>query len=59
MVFCFSIKNILKMDKKSTDAVAKKRANTSGVTTEVWMTIVVSGWNLWVWLVDVVSRRRV
>ena len=26
---------------------------------KVWMTIVESGWNLWVWLIDVVSRRRV
>ena len=26
---------------------------------EVWMTILESGWNLWVWLVDVVSRRWV
>ena len=25
--------------------------------TEVWMTILESGWNLWVWLVGVVSRR--
>ena len=25
----------------------------------VWMTIVESGWNVWVWLVGVVSRRRV
>ena len=23
--------------------------------TEVWMTIVESGWNLWVWLVGIVS----
>ena len=28
-------------------------------TTEVWMTIFESGWNLWVWLVGVVSRRWV
>ena len=27
--------------------------------TELWMTIVESGWNLWVWLVCVVSRRWV
>ena len=27
--------------------------------TEVWMTILESGWNLWVWLVGVVSRRQV
>ena len=27
--------------------------------TEVWRTILESGWNLWVWLVGVVSRRRV
>ena len=27
--------------------------------TEVWMTILESGWNLWVWLVSVVSRRWV
>ena len=27
--------------------------------TEVWMTIVESGWNLWVWLVGIVSRRWV
>ena len=27
--------------------------------TEVWMTILESGWNLWVWLVVVVSRRWV
>ena len=27
--------------------------------TEVWMTILESGWNLWVWLVGVVSRRSV
>ena len=27
--------------------------------TEVWMTILESGWNLWVWLVGVVSRRCV
>ena len=27
--------------------------------TEVWMTIWESGWNLWVWLVGVVSRRWV
>ena len=26
---------------------------------KVWMTIVESGWNVWVWLVGVVSRRRV
>ena len=26
---------------------------------EVWMTILKSGWNLWVWLVGVVSRRWV
>ena len=26
---------------------------------EVWMTIWESGWNLWVWLVGVVSRRWV
>ena len=25
----------------------------------VWMTFVESGWNVWVWLVGVVSRRRV
>ena len=25
----------------------------------VWMTIVESGWNVWVWLVGVVSRRQV
>ena len=25
--------------------------------TEVWMTILESGWNLWVWLVGMVSRR--
>ena len=24
---------------------------------KVWMTIVESGWNVWVWLVGVVSRR--
>ena len=24
----------------------------------LWMTIVKSGWNVWVWLVGVVSRRR-
>ena len=28
-------------------------------TFKVWMTIVESGWNVWVWLVGVVSRRRV
>ena len=27
--------------------------------TEVWMTILESGWNLWVLLMGVVSRRRV
>ena len=27
--------------------------------TEIWMTILESGWNLWVWLVGVVSRRWV
>ena len=27
--------------------------------TEVWTTILESGWNLWVWLVGVVSRRWV
>ena len=27
--------------------------------TEVWMTSLESGWNLWVWLVGVVSRRWV
>ena len=27
--------------------------------TEVWMKILESGWNLWVWLVGVVSRRWV
>ena len=27
--------------------------------TEVWMTILESGWNLWVWLVGMVSRRCV
>ena len=27
--------------------------------TEVWLTILESGWNLWVWLVGVVSRRWV
>ena len=27
--------------------------------TEVWMTILESGWNLWVWLVGAVSRRWV
>ena len=27
--------------------------------TEVWITILESGWNLWVWLVGVVSRRWV
>ena len=26
---------------------------------EVWMTILESGWNLWVWLVGVVSRSWV
>ena len=26
---------------------------------KVWMTIVESGWNVWVWLVGVVSRRWV
>ena len=26
---------------------------------EVWMTILESGWNLWVWLVGVVSRTWV
>ena len=26
---------------------------------KVWMTIVESGWNVWVWLLDVVSRRWV
>ena len=26
---------------------------------KVWMTILESGWNLWVWLVGVVSRRWV
>ena len=26
---------------------------------EVWMTILESGWNLWVWLAGVVSRRWV
>ena len=26
---------------------------------KVWMTIVESGWNVWVWLVGVVSRKRV
>ena len=26
---------------------------------EVWMTILESGWNLWVWLVGVVSMRWV
>ena len=30
-----------------------------GLMTEVWMTILESGWNLWVWLVGVVSRRWV
>ena len=29
------------------------------ICTEVWMTILESGWNLWVWLVGVVSRRWV
>ena len=28
-------------------------------TVEVWMAILESGWNLWVWLVGVVSRRWV
>ena len=27
--------------------------------TEVWMTILETGWNIWVWLVGVVSRRWV
>ena len=27
--------------------------------TETWMTILESGCNLWVWLVDVISRRQV
>ena len=31
----------------------------SVIHTEVWMTILESGWNLWVWLVGVVSRRSV
>ena len=31
----------------------------SGREFEVWMTFVKSGWNLWVWLVGVVSRRQV
>ena len=26
---------------------------------KVWMTIVESGWNVWVWLVGVVTSRRV
>ena len=26
---------------------------------EVWMTILENGWNLWVWLMGVVSRRWV
>ena len=26
---------------------------------KVWMIIVESGWNVWVWLVGVVSKRRV
>ena len=30
-----------------------------GGMTEVWMTIWESGWNLWVWLVGVVSKRWV
>ena len=30
-----------------------------GGCTEVWMTILESGWNLWVWLVGVVNRRWV
>ena len=29
--------------------------DTLSQTTEVWMTIVESGWNLWVWLVGVVE----
>ena len=33
--------------------------HTSAHPTEVWMTILESGWNLWVWLVGVVSRRWV
>ena len=26
---------------------------------KVWMTIMENGWNVWVWLVDVASRRWV
>ena len=33
--------------------------HTSVIHTKVWMTIWESGWNLWVWLVGVVSRRWV
>ena len=32
---------------------------TTPIQTEVWMAIVESGWNLWVWLVCVISRKWV
>ena len=44
---CTRTKNI----NKSKDAAVKNNIN--------WMTIVESGWNVWVWLVGVVSRRWV
>ena len=42
-------KTFLKMNKKYIGMLLQK----------VWMTIVESGWNVWVWLVGVVSRRWV
>ena len=51
-------KNI-KNEQRSKDAAAKKRPNTSGVGKINTSTILESGWNLWVWLVGVVSRRWV
>ena len=56
------MKKHFKNEQRSRDAAAKKRANIykwSRECTEVWMTILESGWNLWVWLVGVVSRRWV
>ena len=39
--------------------ITKKKNGCQKYCTEVWMTILESGWNLWVWLVGVVSRRWV
>ena len=51
------LQKVLEQERKTFKKMNKKYIGM--LLQKVWMTIVESGWNVWVWLVGVVSRRWV